>query len=198
MFILGFIMLALVFGYLQGGKLASLSQVRLRYGLLVVAAFILQATVYVWDTSYLSVAAIGIIANGASYALIIVFMLANRGIAGAPVIATGLLLNFFAILSNGGYMPGSIAVAGTGLVNLGYPADPPLLWFLGDVLSMPQALSFGGAFSIGDVCVGIGVFAGLRELMEPASAEIRILRPRYQPKHLASASKRLLLVRRAS
>ncbi|MDP2211531.1 MAG: DUF5317 family protein [Candidatus Aquicultor sp.] len=200
MFILGFIMLALLFGYLQGGRLDALSQVRLRYGVLVFIALAIQITLLAWEPSSNSAwAMVDIAANAASYLCIVVFMVANSHIAGTRVLAAGLSLNLPAIISHSSSMPSATALSGVDAASLGVPSAPvgSALWYMGDILSMPKGIPFAAAFSVGDVMVGLGIFVALREMMQPVRDDIQILRPRYQPKHLVRASGRLQPARRA-
>lgn len=200
MFILGFIMLALLFGYLQGGRLNALSQVRLRHGALVFIALAIQAALLVWAPSQNSVwAMVGVAANAASYLCVVAFMVANTHIAGTRVLAAGLSLNLLAIISHSSAMPSATALSGVDTASLGVPSSliNSALWYVGDILSMPQALPFAAAFSVGDVMVGLGIFVALREMMQPVRADIQILRPRYQPRHLVGSSGRLHSEQRA-
>ena len=200
MFILGFIMLALLFGYLQGGRLDALSQVRLRYGVLVFMALAIQITLLAWEPSSNSAwAMVDIAANAASYLCVVAFLVANTHIAGTRVLAAGLALNFLATISFSSATLSAMASSGVDMASLGAPSAlvGSALWYMGDILSMPKGIPFATAFSIGDVMVGLGIFVALREMMQPVRADIQILRPRYQPKHLVRATGRLQPARRA-
>ena len=75
------------------------------------------------------------------------------------------IANLAAIVANGGVMPASgDALEAAGLVtdveqftNSGVVADPNLL-FLGDVFAVPAGSPLANVFSIGDVCMALGVF----------------------------------------
>ena len=200
MFILGFIMLALLFGYLQGGRLNALSRVRLHHGTLVFAALAIQLVLFVWAPSQNSLwAMVGVAANAVSYLCVVAFMVANAHIAGTRVLAAGLTLNVLAIVSQSGAMPSAAALSGVDTASLGAPSSlvGSVLWYMGDILSMPQAVPFVATFSFGDVMVGLGIFVALRAMMQPVRTDIQILKPRYQPRHLVGSSSRLHSERRA-
>ncbi|MDI6816574.1 MAG: DUF5317 family protein [Actinomycetota bacterium] len=200
MFILDFIMLALLFGYLQGGRLSALSQVRLRYGVLVFLALAIQIALLACEPSSNSaLERVGFAASAASYLCIVVFMVANRHIVGTRVLAAGLALNFLATTSFSSAMLSAMASSGVDMASLGVPSAlvGSALWYMGDILSMPKGIPFAAAFSVGDVMVGLGIFVALREMMQPVSADIQIIRPRYQPKHLVRAGSRMQTARRA-
>ncbi len=74
----------------------------------------------------------------------------------------GGLLNFIAIIANGGVMPAdpdlALHVAGAdGFVNAGAVENPRLL-FLGDVFATPSWFPLYNVFSVGDGLIVLGVF----------------------------------------
>ncbi len=88
------------------------------------------------------------------------------------ILALGTVLNFAAIVANGGLMPvspgarlqagmtaigqsgfGKVLPEGTGIL---LPVGQTNLWFLSDII--PSSL-VGGVFSLGDVLIGVGLFA---------------------------------------
>lgn len=116
-----------------------------------------------------------------SYLLLIVFVLANLRRPGIAVIGIGLVLNFLAIVSNGGLMP----VTPEALDRVGPPptdielGDPvPLtkdvllaredtrLWPLTDTLTWENPTNIQ-VFSVGDLFVGAGLALTLAELLLP-------------------------------
>jgi hypothetical protein len=145
-----------------GGSLAALSRVRLRYAPAILGAFALQVVI------------ISIVPGGSpglhrvvyigSYALAAVFVVANWHLAGMRILALGATLNLTAIVANDGVMPASRAalrVAGmltnsTGFLNSAAVPHARLL-FLGDIFPVPHAVPLANVYSIGDVCIAIGV-----------------------------------------
>ena len=122
-----------------------------------------------------------------SYPLLLVFVLANLRRPGLMLIGVGLLLNFVAIVSNGGLMP----VSPDTLERIGQPPEElslgewvsgskdvllaredTHLWFLTDTLTWknPTAIS---AFSVGDLVIAVGLVVILGELFLPRLRRVR-------------------------
>jgi hypothetical protein len=79
------------------------------------------------------------------------------------IVALGTALNLAAIMANGGVMPASahaLHVAGIrpapDFANSAAVAHPRLL-ALGDILAVPKPWPLHNAYSIGDVCIAVGV-----------------------------------------
>lgn len=118
----------------------------------------------------------------ASYILLLVFVAANVRRVGIAVIGAGLLLNFAAIVANGGLMaitpqtilktgslPGD-AVAGEwlpGSKDILLERGDVHLWFLTDRLTWDAISPAFRAFSIGDVVIVVGLALTLAELLLP-------------------------------
>jgi hypothetical protein len=98
-------------------------------------------------------------------------VVANRRVVGMPVLALGATLNLIAIVANNGVMPASrsaLRTAGrlttsTDFVNSAAVAHPRLL-FLGDILAVPHWVPLANVYSIGDVCIAIGVAIAIHGL----------------------------------
>ncbi len=119
-----------------------------------------------------------------SQVLLLAFIWINRGIPGGWLMGIGLLLNFLAIILNGGMMPltpqnaqhllpaGSTVTLTLG-ERVGVSKDILLeksatrLWFLGDVFLLPEWFNFPMAFSPGDVLLSLGAFWLFWELGNP-------------------------------
>jgi hypothetical protein len=110
-----------------------------------------------------------------SQVLLLLFAWTNRKLAGMWLLILGLALNLLVIIANGGYMPISPATAGhlvpAAVVNsmelgsrfgfgkdvLLLPESTHLVW-LSDRFLLPEWLGHPVAFSLGDICVAIGIF----------------------------------------
>lgn len=119
-----------------------------------------------------------------SQVLLLAFIWINRRIPGGWLMGIGLLLNFLAIILNGGMMPltpqnaqhllpaGSTVTLTLG-ERVGVSKDILLeksatrLWFLGDVFLLPEWFNFPMAFSPGDVLLSLGAFWLFWELGNP-------------------------------
>lgn len=143
-----------------GGRLAAL---RVRAVRLLVAAAVVQVGTSVAAPSSAVMRGVALVLT---VLLVALFMVGNRGLAGTPLIAAGLLLNLVVIAANGA-MPVSLAAAGrAGLTaadlslaqdGLREPVDEDTrLRWLGDVI--PFALPLRPqVVSPGDVLVASGV-----------------------------------------
>jgi Family of unknown function (DUF5317) len=150
---------AIVIGWSRGGRLANLTEIRVRIWWLLFLGFGLQvAAVFLpSDRHGLAVAIIL-----ASYVPLLLFVWLNRSMTGMWIAGIGILMNFTVIALNAGMpvMLEAIEVAGgTGIPDLGarhvLMTDTTRLPFLGDVIPFPASV-----ISIGDVflAIGIGLF----------------------------------------
>jgi hypothetical protein len=115
-----------------------------------------------------------------TYALTVAFIVINRHVPGAWVIALGTACNLVAIVANGGSMPASMSAwerAGLRPIppdvfeNSSALSDPNL-GFLGDVFAVPASWPLSNVFSIGDVLIVIGgTYLAHRCCRRPAVAE---------------------------
>jgi Family of unknown function (DUF5317) len=156
---------------LAGGRLSTLARVRLRLVPAIFAALAIQAFI------------VAVVPNGnpvllrslhvASYLLAAVFLVANRRIAGMAVIALGAACNLLAILANNGVMPASrhawrlagLPTDTPAFTNSAAVAHPRLL-VLGDIFAVPKSWPFSNVYSIGDVCIAVGVIVVIHALSE--------------------------------
>ncbi|MBI4734054.1 MAG: DUF5317 family protein [Rubrobacteridae bacterium] len=187
-----FVALAIVIGYVQGGKINKTIHIELKHAYLIWLAFGLQVFMLMVKPVFGDIiAAYTIVGHFAAYILVVTFLLLNWSIRGLQVIAAGLICNLFAIVASSSYAGNPSLTAGSqtitdfsSMVAL-FKAKP--LWFLGDVFSMPGLLK-ADTFSIGDILVGMGLFLGTRKVLFswPATTRFQI-KNRYQPKHLNNA-----------
>ena len=153
------IVLAIVVGWSRGGRLANLTEIRVRIWWLLFIGFGLQAVALFLPSDRHDLAVTLILA---SYVPLLLFVWLNRRMAGMWIAGIGILMNFTVIALNAGMpvMLEAIEVAGGGgIPDLGarhvVMTDATRLPFLGDVIPLPA-----NVISIGDVflAIGIGVF----------------------------------------
>ena len=109
------------------------------------------------------------------------------------MLALGATLNLIAILANNGVMPASASAlrtagmltSSTDFLNSAAVAHPRLL-FLGDILAVPHAVPFANVYSIGDVCIAIGVAIAIHGL---AGSRLVPRRPRRHNDRESDASR---------
>jgi hypothetical protein len=144
---------------LTGGRLSRLAGLPLRWLWTAPAALLLQIAIteLVPNANHNTLAAVHIV----SYVLVIAFLVANRGITGAPIIAIGAISNALVIVLNGGVMAASAKAQHlAGLVlddrfhNSVVLANPRLL-FLGDIIPVPGPLP--NVLSPGDCVIFLGL-----------------------------------------
>lgn len=147
----------------SGPRLRRLAAVRLRHIELVWIAITAQVVLFEVVPDSLPMWSIEI-GHYATYAMCVAFIVVNRQLPGAWLIALGTSSNLVAIVLNGGSMPAD-ADAWRRAGNP--PVSPDVfensrvvsgahLGFLGDVFAIPAGWPFANVFSIGDVIVVIG------------------------------------------
>jgi hypothetical protein len=182
-FLVAFVVLALVTVPLTGGRLGALAGVRFRGAGLLGLALVVQVLIISfisggpsWLTPTLHLA---------TYVVALAFLAANFAIPGLRMVATGGLANFLVIVVNGGVMPASRAAlvdAGRGQTQNAFDnsgvVEHARLRFLGDVFAMPTWMPFHNVFSIGDVLIGLGVAVALHVVCDSRLARAgRAVRP---------------------
>ena len=163
---------AVLVGYLLGGRLRRFEQLRIHRWGLAVAAVALQ---YLPAISVGGVAAtvVGPVMLALSFALLFAFLMWNRWIPGAWIMAIGLLLNLLVVVANGG-MPvqpeaieragGDVAVLeGSTATKHHVMTQDDVLWRLGDVIAVPSPVS--AVLSIGDVLLYGGICYSVVQIM---------------------------------
>lgn len=175
--------LSLIVGLLRGGKISRFGDFNLKNVGLIVLAFLVQAALRLagpmgWN--FLRGLAWTIYA--VSFLMLAYAIWGNRKTAGVPWILAGVIMNFVAIMANGGKMPVSgrlWAMGGMSLdslkpeVNFTHQLltpDARLPW-LTDVLRLPKALLLPTVFSAGDVAVMVGLFILVQVVMKPRARE---------------------------
>ena len=161
MFVLYALPVGIALGYLLGGRLEALGDLRFRWAPLAIAGLIVQIALFAEPVAT-SVGQAGPPIYIASTAAVLVAVVRNRTLPGMLVTALGAASNLVAIIANGGVMPASPeAIAGLGPGGEGFSnsvvvADPALRP-LTDVFVLPAWVPFANVFSVGDVLIGIGV-----------------------------------------
>lgn len=173
------VVLALVLGYLRGGRIGHLGSLRLRGLWLLLPSAVLQLLIFPlgnrgpvipWGTPYWHIV---------SYLFLMGFVVCNWRYSELAVMGAGLFLNFLAIAANGGYMPASaeaLRLAGRELLAQALEAETLVgntvlmsaktrLNLLGDWLYLPAWVPLSSAFSVGDVILGLGAAAFLGRRM---------------------------------
>jgi hypothetical protein len=157
------LMLGVALGYLRGGRLSQLTELKPRYAPLALVGLLLQLVnpPGSWPLVLLIL----------SFVLLTAFTLANIRIVGFAAILAGVVMNFAVIAINGGMPVAREAIVASGqegtLVpllehrgakhHLAGPDDR--LLFLGDVIAIPppvsQVISIGDLFTYGGVALVI-------------------------------------------
>jgi hypothetical protein len=175
-----------------GGSLEKLARLKIRARWTILSALALQILVISvvpeemagWPGRALELA---------SYALAVIFLVANRRISWLWLVGVGGLSNLVAIGANGGVMPASpIALRAAGLVLPtgrflnSAPLLHPHLAFLGDIFSTPSTWPLANVFSAGDILLAAGTFLLLHSvcgsrLARAAGRRVQGCRPQPAP-----------------
>ena len=166
------VLLAVLVGYVLGGRLRRFEDLRIhRWGLAVVAGLLEYLPAFAIAGVPASV--VGPVMLAVSYGLLVLFLLWNRWIPGATVMFIGLGLNLAVVVPNGGMpvQPEAIQRAGgSSAVLEGATSDKhhlmtedDVLWRLGDVIAVPPPFSY--VLSIGDVLLYGGICYSIVQIM---------------------------------
>jgi hypothetical protein len=175
MLILASIPIGILIGFLLGGRLGGLAELRIRWAWLAVAGFLVQVAIFTEPLGAVvgsAAPAIYVISN----LMVLAAVLRNLTIRGIPIVAIGAACNLAAIVANGGGMPAdpaALATAGftvSGYTNSIVVADPAL-WPLTDIFAIPAGLPGANVFSIGDVLIGIGIIVTIASAMRRGGRE---------------------------
>ena len=145
-------------GIATGGKLGNLAHLRFRWPWLVLAALIVREAAVVTPLS--RVDGVQYVYAAALAALVAWTVWHVDRVRGVLLVAIGAAMNLVVVLANGARMPVAPSLAGS-LVQRGHVGqyvlmgpDTRLNW-LADWIGVPGPL--GGAYSPGDVVVGLGI-----------------------------------------
>ena len=164
------IILAILIGFLVGGKLNSLFEINLKRLELLFLGALFQLFAF-WSVKLsLEWASHWIIpfSHSLSYLLLIGFTLTNRSYRGLSLISLGIALNVAVIILNGGLMPvdpaylpeASRQLLQTGTGTHGILTDSTRLKFLADIFFVNIPILGKELFSLGDMLIdlGMGIF----------------------------------------
>ncbi|MFL6075078.1 MAG: DUF5317 family protein [Mycobacteriales bacterium] len=172
------VVVAFLAGLLVGGRLAAIEELEIAGWQLLVAAFVAQLGGFLLGVAGLPAGWSYGVGTAVSAALMVAFLVRNRQIAGAGLIALGLLLNALVILLNGA-MPVSAHAAdkagvhGTDDVRHERATGSTVLRPAGDVIPVPLP-GVPEVVSAGDVLVA----AGLAQFVFTALSGAQPARPR--------------------
>lgn len=162
MFILFAIPIGIAVGYLLGGRLDRLGDLRFSWPWLAIGGLIVQLALFSPTVAPI-VGDAGPPIYVASTVAVLLAVLRNWRLPGLVFVAAGAASNLLAIVANGGVMPASPeavaalgAEAAAGFSNSVVSADPALRP-LTDIFALPAWFPAANVFSVGDVLIGVGV-----------------------------------------
>lgn len=171
MFILYAIPLGILLGFLVGGRLEHLADLRFRWGWLAIAGLVVQVGLFSGAVDTFIGRDVGALIYVASTGAVLLAVVQNVQLPGMLLVAVGATANLAAIVANGGIMPTTAAA----LAQAGLPLETalsnsavrehPVLAPLTDIFALPAWVPMANVFSIGDVVLGIGVVVLLAQGM---------------------------------
>jgi hypothetical protein len=160
MLLLAALVVGLVVGILSGGKLGNVANLTFRWPWFVVAALVIREASIL--TPLARIDGVQYVYALALAALIAWTVWHAQLLRGALIVAVGAALNLIVIVANGARMPVAPAIAGR-LVERGHAGQYVVMGsgtnlnWLADWIGVPGPL--GGAYSPGDVVIGLGIAA---------------------------------------
>jgi hypothetical protein len=183
MILIGLCLIFLLGLMVVGGRVSNLAHVELKWAWLAPLAFLMQAyLIFVPAEKWGGLLSGRSLILIFSYGLLFVVIWHNWQLPGVKLLGLGLLLNFLVIVLNGGFMP----ITPEALVRTGYDANvsqletgylvgrtknivmelgEARLWFLSDIVVIPEPFPIPSVLSVGDLLIVVGVFFFLRESM---------------------------------
>jgi len=175
MFILYAVLAGLAAGWLMGGRVERLGQLRLKWPAAIVLGLGAQLVLFTEPVAR-QVGEWGPFLYVAFTLVVVAAVVRNGAIPGMAVVSVGAAANLVAVIANGGFMPASpAALAAAGRV---VPAvysntlvsSSPWLWPLTDIFALPSWMPLANVFSVGDVLIGLGTALTLSLAMRPRHA----------------------------
>ncbi len=158
------LVISIVVGWIRGGNLRNLTEIRVRlWSLLPLGFILLAASSFVPNDRHEFAVALILV----SYLPLLLFVLLNRKMTGIWIAGMGILMNFTVIVLNGGMpvLEEAVRISG-GSYDLVLGAkhviltDDTLVPFLADIIPLPRAV-----LSLGDVFLAIGIGSFLEDQM---------------------------------
>src|SRR3954471_9117186 len=159
------VVIGIAAGLLTRGRLSALGSVHIRLWPVALLGLAFQALIFSSPVAA-SVGRLGPSLYVVSTALVLMSLIVNFRQPGFWLIVVGAMLNFAAIVVNGGFMPASpdavaalrgvVALPTTEYTNSAIATGSTTLGFLGDVFVLPRPMPFANVFSLGDLLIGIG------------------------------------------
>jgi hypothetical protein len=151
-------------GFLIGGRLDRLAQIRFHWAWLAVVGLAIQILLFSTPTAGSLSGGVGEAIYVGSTGAVLIAVWRNLAVPGFALVALGALSNLAAIVANDGVMPttaSALATAGLdpheeGFSNSAVVEDPALAP-LTDIFALPAWLPFANVFSIGDVLIALGI-----------------------------------------
>ncbi|HSL77434.1 MAG TPA: DUF5317 family protein [Candidatus Limnocylindrales bacterium] len=165
MFVLLAVPIGVLVGFLIGGRLERLQQIRFEWGWLAITGLGVQ--ILLFSTSLVDGLSPGVgeAIYVASTGAVLIAVWRNLAVPGLALVAIGAISNLAAIVANVGVMPTTReAMATAGLApddafsNSAVLEDPALAP-LTDIFAIPAGLPFANVFSVGDVLIALGIVA---------------------------------------
>jgi hypothetical protein len=182
MILIYFIIGGLLVGWLSGGHVERLGDVRIRWSGAAIVGLLVQVALFSPPiTGWIGGA--GPPLYVASSVVVFAAVLRNLGRPGIVLLAVGAALNAIVVAANGGYMP----VTQEALATLGRPAPTGVygntstagpgtaLPWLGDVIAVPPPIPLANAVSIGDVLIGLGGAVFIARTMRGANRRTSVI-----------------------
>jgi hypothetical protein len=169
------VILAVLTVPLSGGRWSHLAAFRPRGSWLLWVALATQVVQF----SFIDLGPVDELVHVGTYLLAAAFIVVNRSVPGAWLIAAGGLSNGLTIALNGGTLPARAAalreaglqVKRTDFVNSGVLAHAKLPW-LGDMFAVPKSFPLANVFSVGDVILVVGAFVVVHALARRTPAPL--------------------------
>jgi hypothetical protein len=162
-FVLYAIPIGIALGFVIGGRLDRLADLRFEWGWLAIAGLAVQIVLFSGFVDAGLERGVGAAIYVGSTGAVLVAVWRNLSVAGLPLVAAGAISNLAAIVANEGIMPTTaeaLAAAGmdteAGFSNSAVVANPALAP-LTDIFATPPWLPLANVFSIGDVLIGLGI-----------------------------------------
>lgn len=167
------VLLSLLLGFLLGGKIERLGDVKIQKWWLIFCAFAVELV----GEQLLASNGIGVLVFNYTwllmliqYAILMWFIYENWELDAIKIFFIGTALNFFVIMANGGFMPVALDMAkhydfsqtqsalSEGLIFGHLPvSSQTVLVFLSDIFHLPPPYIYPQTFSLGDIVIDVGV-----------------------------------------